>query len=177
MPNVGVNIHSYLYYIITNYDNLPDIIIFLPGSAMDTYKKEKTTNTVLNTVSSNNSVFYVKQDNDIIQNINYNFVLDKYITSHYMNSKINSSSKLNPSKIRPFGKWYDFVFPNIDIYGINYHAIFSVSKKHIQNRSKQSYEELIQYVNSDSNEECAHYFERSMLAVFHPIPDNCLYVI
>ena len=32
LPNVGRESHTYLYHIITNYDNLKDINVFLPGS-------------------------------------------------------------------------------------------------------------------------------------------------
>jgi hypothetical protein len=53
-------------------------------------------------------------------------------------------------------------------------TIFAVSNQHIKNRSKESYKELIKYVNRNKNEECAHYIERAILAVFHPIPDECI---
>jgi hypothetical protein len=63
----------------------------------------------------------------------------------------------------------------VTINGVNYFTIFAVSREHIRNRSKESYKELINLVNKDKNEETAHYFERAFLAVFHPIPDYCIY--
>lgn len=39
LPNVGREAHTYLYYIITNYDNLADEILFLQGNPFDHEKK------------------------------------------------------------------------------------------------------------------------------------------
>ena len=39
LENVGVCVHTYFYHIIEHYDNLDDIIVFLPGSCMDENKK------------------------------------------------------------------------------------------------------------------------------------------
>jgi hypothetical protein len=177
LPNVGVNVHSYLYYIIENYDNLPDVVIFLPGSAMDKHKRNKTLKTVLNTISTNNSVFYVEKNIDYIKETLNDFNLDIYPISNLQNRELNNDYKLEKCNIRPFGKWYDYLFPNISLDHINYHAIFSVSREHILNRSKKSYKKLIKYVNNHKNEECAHYFERSFLSIFHPIPDECIYTL
>ena len=41
LDNVGREGHSYLYHIVTHYDNLTDIIIFLPGSLNLPHKIEK----------------------------------------------------------------------------------------------------------------------------------------
>ena len=45
--------------------------------------------------------------------------------------------------------------------------------KHIKNRSKNSYR--ITKTIKLSCCEVAHYFERATIALFHPIPDECLY--
>ena len=175
LPTVGVCVHTYFYHIIENYDKLPDVVIFLPGSCMDEHKRKKTLSTLSKTKRTKNSVFLVnKSENDILNDF-YDFTIDNWKSTNLQNSQLNSESVINKSEIRPFGKWYNQIFPNIKINSINYHGIFSVSKTHIQNRTKESYQELIKFVQNHKNEECAHYFERSFIAVFHPVPDNCLY--
>lgn len=174
LPNVGVCVHTYLQYIIDNYDSLPDISIFLPGSCMDNHKKNMTLNTISKVEKTNNSVFYVNKVEDVKKEL-YNFTLDEWKNTNINNQELNSDTKLRKSEIRPFGKWYEKYFTDIIINGVNYGGIFAVSREHIRNRSKESYKELINLVNKDKNEETAHYFERAFLALFHPIPDYCIY--
>ena len=175
LPNVGVCVHTYLHHIIENYDKLPDVTVFLPGSCMDAKKRKKTLLTLSKTQNTQNSVFLViKSEGDILNDM-YNFTLNNWKSTNVQNSELNGESDLKKCEIRPFGNWYNQTFPNIKIDSINYHGIFSVSKTHIQNRPKESYQELIKFVQTHKNEECAHYFERAFLAVFHPVPDNCLY--
>ena len=56
LPNVGRCDHTYLYYIVENYDNLPDITIFLPGSCLDSDKVDKTKFIIKKTVQTKNTV-------------------------------------------------------------------------------------------------------------------------
>jgi hypothetical protein len=176
LDNVGVCVHTYLYHIIENYENLSDVTIFLPGSCMDEHKKQITLNTIENATKTHNSVFYSTNYNDNILNIPdiYNFTLDDWASTNINNKTLNTDFTLLTCDIRPFGKWYEKLFPNINVNAINYMTIFAVSNQHIKNRSKESYKELIKYVNRNKNEECAHYIERAILAVFHPIPDECI---
>lgn len=175
IPNVGVCDHTYLYHIIHNYDNLENVTIFLPGSCMDNHKKEKTDNVVKNTIETNNTVIYGNYEENEIKNKIYDFELKEWSTTNNKNKELNNSSKLRRCDIYPYGKWYESVFPDININHITYAGIFSASKKHIHNRSKQSYETLINFVNKDKNEECAHYIERSWIAIFHPLPKECIF--
>lgn len=176
LDNVGVCVHSYLYHIINNYENLANVTIFLPGSCMDNHKKDKTLSTVKKTQETKDTVFYVyKYENNVHTDL-YDFKLDNYDLANDSNRVLNNNNKLENCTIRPFGKWYETVFPDIFTKYVNYQGIFSVSKSHILNRDKKSYEELIQYVNKHTNEESAHYFERSFIAIFHPIPDKCMYI-
>ena len=176
LENVGVCNHTYLYHIINNYDNLANVTIFLPGSCMDAHKKEKTLQTIQKTKETKNSVFLVSYYNKGVLNTLYDFIIDNYVVANSKNYELNKSDKLKQCSIRPFGKWYETVFPNININHVNYQSIFSVSREHILNRSKESYQEILNYVNTYKNEESAHYIERTFLAIFYPIPDKCLFL-
>ena len=175
LPNVGVCVHTYLYYIITNYDSLPNIVIFLPGSCMDEHKKEQTLKTIEYVENTNDSVFIASKLDDNILTVFNDFTLDDYTLANFNNKLLNQTTKLNNCGIRPFGKWYKELFPDISINFTTYKGIFAVSKTHIKSRTKESYENLISYVNKYENSECGHYFERAFLSVFHPIPNKCIY--
>ncbi len=178
LDNVGVCVHTYLYHIINDYNSLADVTVFLPGSCMDEHKKQLTLNTINTTEFTNNSVFFIHQQTQNGVNVDlYDFTLEKWHNTNSKNREKNSYNELKPCSIRPFGNWYNKVFPGITVNYINYTGIFSVSREHILNRSKESYMDLIRYVDSDKNEEAAHYFERAFLAVFHPIPEECSYRI
>jgi hypothetical protein len=176
LPNVGVCVHTFFHHIIENYDNLPKITIFLPGSCMDEHKKDRTLDVLKKTIETNNSVIHASRLNaDILNDSIYNFTLDNWPTTNKENKQLNGDSTLRKCHIKPFGKWFENVFGNISINDVTTLGIFSVSREHIQNREKTFYEKIIQHVENDKNEECAHYIERSYVAIFHPLPKNCIY--
>jgi hypothetical protein len=143
---------------------------------MDAHKKEKTLQTIQKTEETKNSVFLVSYYKNGALNTLYDFIIDNYVVANSKNYELNKSDKLKPCSIRPFGKWYETVFPDININHVNYQSIFAVSREHILNRSKESYQEILNYVNTYNNEESAHYIERAFLAIFYPIPDKCLFL-
>lgn len=175
LSNVGVCDHTYLYHIIKNYKNLPELTIFLPGSTMDDNKKQRTLNVLKKTIETNDTVIFGNYDNQGILNSLYNFNLSYYNSSNDSNKLLNNDPKLRPCDIKPYGNWFQTVFGNLNINYATYLGIFSVSKKHIHNRSLDFYKNLIEYVNKDKNEESAHYIERSYVAIFHPLPSECIY--
>lgn len=176
LQNVGVCNHTYLYHIIRNYDNLANVTIFLPGSCMDIHKREKTLQTIQKTKETYNSTFLVSYYKNGVSKSLHSFHLDNYEIANAKNREINTSYHLKKCSIRPFGKWYETLFPDINIHHVNYQSIFSVSREHILNRSKESYQEILNYVNTDKNEESSHYIERAFLAIFYPIPEKCKYL-
>lgn len=164
LENVGVCDHTYIYHIIENYDNLADVTIFLPGSCNDAHKNGHMNKVFDTTVNTKDTVLQLYgADSNISQ-----FKLDDWLSTNEKNKTINTESKLRKCDIRPYGKWFEHVFPELNIseHNITYFGIFSISKKHIQNRSKEFYQNYIQYINKHKNEECAHYVERSYDALF-----------
>ncbi len=174
LPNVGRCDHTYLHFIIENYNNLPDITIFLPGSCLDNEKAAKTKFIIKKTLQTKNTVFLGYKLPDIANNI-YDFNLTGYICKNDENRKLNPEVKLKLSPIRPFGAWYRHNFGNIKTNFISFHGIFSVHKSHILSHPKEYYENLIGYLDTHSNPEAGHYFERAWAAIFYPIQDECFY--
>ena len=173
LPNVGCECHTYLYHIIQNYDHLDDIILFLPGSCYAHPTKWKKTCTLLFFLMNRTRSTFLCAPEKPPQVI-WNFTISEYGFSSHENREVYSSDKLNPSPIRPFGKWYEHIFgKDFPLAPITYNGIFAVQREHIHHRSVDFYKNLIQYVNRDIQNECVHYMERSWLAIFHPLPPEC----
>ena len=172
IDNVGRESHTYLYHIIKYYDNLNDIIIFLPGSIELVPKYSKAYLLLILINFHNNAVFQVDlyRPNGVNNDLYDQRIID-YKTSSVKNKEILSSleiNKTNQSQIYPYGKWYDHHF-KFDIKNSSYYGIFSISKNDILNHDKQYYIELIKNLDYASNPEEGHYFERSWEAVFYPL--------
>lgn len=170
LKNVGRNDHTYLYHIVTNYENLNDIVVFLPGSVNMSYKKVKATE-LLNRLKKNNynkAIFiatYLKKG-ALIEF--FNFKLDNWTASDSQNYKKNSENVLLPANIRPFGKWFLFNLGNITVNLYQWHGIFSIDKNDIIKHKKFRYERLMDQLECSSNPEVGHYIERSWPAIFYP---------
>jgi len=174
LDNIGRCDHTYLYHIINTYNDLANVTIFSTGSVSLSTKTLQFFFVANMTYMTNNSVFIGKYYNSVV-NDNYNFTLDTWESSHKNNKE--GANKLHLANIRPFGDWYNRHFRNIHINMINYYGIFSVSRAHIQQHPVAYYKTLLNEFPKHANPEVGHYFERSWVAIFHLIPQNCLYYI
>jgi len=172
LNNVGREGHAFLYHIINNYDNLSDIVVFLPGSVDLSYKYIKAYLLLILIKIYNNAVFQVDlyRPNGINNDL-YDVRVIDYKTSSNANREILSDKEkytVTQSKIYPYGKWYNHYF-NFNIKNSSHFGIFSISKKDILNHSKEYYLKLIKDLEHSSNPEEIHYFEKSWEAVFYPL--------
>lgn len=171
LPNVGRCDHTYLYHIIHNYDNLANITVFLPGSADMENKKNKSERLLKEIETNNQNIFLCSKYNDVREEL-YDFQLDGWKASDEKNSELNPEMKLDSAKIRPFGEWFSDKFDDLKIEYVSYYGIFSVDKKEILQHPKSYYENLIKDLETSSNPEAGHFFERSWAAVFHPMSET-----
>jgi len=169
LKNVGMCDHTYLYHIVTNYDNLNKITIFLPGSAEIDYKMKRVDKLFKEIKKRDKAVFLYNDEYNNVQKNLYNFTVDTHTLAHNKNNKLNTDNKLLPSPLRPFGKWFEDKFGNTVIKHISYYGIFSASDKDIKQKPKTFYISLLEEVNKVKNHETAHYFERSWEAVLYPL--------
>lgn len=178
--NEGRCDHTYLYHIIHHYDTLADVTIFTKASS-DLHREQAKLKFIMKKVfQTKNSVFSVDRLPLSINIAMKDFKMDTYQASHHKNrnSGVMSvfSRKMEPANPRPFGKWYDKYFPGINVFYVSYAAVMAISRVHIHQHPKSYYEGLIKQLEGSSNPEVGHYFERAWIALFHPIPENCLYV-
>lgn len=174
IPNVGRCDHTYLYHITQCYDKLSDITIFLPASCLDERKKYKTNFVINKTLETKNTVVLGEYYNDILTDI-FDFNLTEYKCQNPDNIKLNPESELQLCPIRPFGYWYLHNFGNVQTNILSYYGIFSIHKSNILGHTKDYYLNLLSYLDTHSNPEVGHYFERAWAAVFYPIKDECFY--
>ena len=174
LENVGRCDHTYLYHIIENYDNLADVTIFLPGSA-DMPHKMNNIKKLMSSMESNKTTTFIGNKMNNVRNDLSDFKMDNYASTNSNNNNLNNENKTQLATIRPYGKWYDSFFKDIIIHYVSYYGIFAVSREHIRQHPKSYYEKLIKELNTSSNPEAGHYFERSWNAVFHPL-DGAVFI-
>lgn len=180
LPNEGRCDHTYLYHIIHHYDTLADVTIFTKGSSDLQRERAKLHFITKKVFETKNTVFSVDRMATYINVSMHEFKMDYYTSSHAQNRNSGVmnifKSKMKPAEPRPFGKWYDKYFPGVKVLDVSYAAVMAVSRAHIHQHPKSYYEAFIKQLEGHPNPEVGHYFERSWLAMFNPIPENCIYV-
>jgi hypothetical protein len=170
LENVGKCDHTYLYHIIENYDNLSNILVFLPGSINNNHKKKKAIQ-MLNYIirSDYKNAFFLGVYHRNLRETFQHFTLNDWKTTDTTNFSINSECRLKLCKIRPYGKWYTYFFGNIHAHWSTLFGILSIDKRDIIQHPKSRYQHLFQTVNKHSNPEAGHYIERSWGVIFYPL--------
>jgi hypothetical protein len=170
--NVGKVAHTYLYYIIKDYNKLSKINIFLPNllDGPDKYNRAKR---LLEEIDNKNKADKDKKNTSFFL---YDYTFPNMKDAFYdyqLDDKLAlpgtvASKKIELSKIRPFGRWYERYFGEIKTKYYCMHGIFSVSKDDIIIKPKSYYEQLIKEVET-ANPEQEYYFQRSWEAIFYPL--------
>ena len=164
LNNVGRESETYLNYIISNYENLPDVIVFTQARISDHKGIDDINyilhikNNALHNLKSQNYSIYNENDKNIHFCKDWNTInKDFYLPNNYKN---------NTPII--FIDWFkthiNFNYPEpIKIYN---NGIFAVTKKLILNNSLNYYKQLILEVNHHINSTEGHFFERSWYYIF-----------
>jgi hypothetical protein len=158
LPNVGSCDHTYLHHIISNYDELAENTIFVPGSCHNVSDRFfRFLMTFFDCGCNHSRVAFYKINEDL-----YNFKIDEYSHTNSPGTK-----DLVKCEVRPFGKWMEeIVGLEINKIGISYGGIFNVSKKDILKHPKSFYEKLISQVDKHPYCEASHYMERAWASIF-----------
>lgn len=157
LPNIGRESHTYLTYIVENYDSLPDIVFFTQGSPDHTGGLSVEQFTNIRGVCSENY--------HVTKGPYYTFDSDGHLRDsvHYGN--------LYPCELNFYDWFTKYISSDVDPRGdITWYmgATFSVKSERIRTRSKDYYVELLhQFPKDHSNPEVGHYFERSWYYMFN----------
>lgn len=157
LPNIGRESHTYLYHIITNYDNLADKTLFMQGRVNDHKLLQ------FDEYFNDNNLFIGRESTHDIE------MLKKDIDHSGKYLIELKKGDLKKSKYTPY-EWINKIgidISNFTKFKMIWGANFSISKEIIQSKSKLFYENLIKYVDYDRNPEEGHFFERSWYTIFN----------
>ena len=148
LKNTGRESHTYLHHIITNYENLPEKIIFTQANPFD-HTRNSYIQEINNFENNNNDFFYFSKD---ILKIQFDKQHNKFKENGILHNKMwtnyhdPSSSLFNTIKTL-FG---NFENENLKIeFGPG--AIFSVNKQLIQRKKIDFYLKCINILNNSLN--------------------------
>lgn len=174
LPNVGRCDHTYLHHLVTRYDTLSPVTVFLPGSYVSNgYKNARAEAVVSRARATLTTVLQGIRFKDVRRELG-GFQMDTYSASDADNYMANPEAALQPCKIRPFGVWYDAMFKGVRTTVMCDKGIFAVARDHVLQHPVSRYMKLRSFVDSHSNPEAGHFIERSWGAIFAPLPASCI---
>lgn len=167
LDNLGRESETYLNYIIKNYNNLPNVVIFTQASISEhrgsndiNYLINLKNEALQNDKSHPNIIHYQKEYKSSwgAWDKEWNVAGDLYYLSENYKNNLPIS----------FYKWFiqniDIKYPNpICIYS---NGIFAVRKEIILNKPIEYYQKLILNLNHNINPTEGHFFERSWFYIF-----------
>ena len=156
LPNVGRESHTYLHHIINNYENLPEVTVFLQGESL--------------------SQFCFRTPEDYLINIKRNITCrplgpqDNWGRIHHIGKWLN---ELNSGVMRrarlTLGDFYQ------ELFGVEHPpgsftfcpaGCFAATRYMIKKHPIEFYKKAISFVNDHPNPEEGHYFERMWPTIF-----------
>jgi hypothetical protein len=167
LKNVGRESETYLHYIITNYHDLPDVVVFTQANISD-HKGKNDINYLINI--KNQALAHSKSQDFIIHTDKKNVesCWNKEWNFDFSNGNYFLKDNYKNNKPITFIEWFkkninvDYPTP-IRIYP---NGIFAVRKELILNKPIEYYQNLISEVNHHVNSTEGHFFERSWYYIF-----------
>ena len=163
LPNVGKCDHTYLTHIISNYNHLSDITLFLPASFYYQPNKRSLANQLIYRTSVTGKTCFVGKKVGDLKTDMGEFKLETWDSTFQGNKELPPQLEL--CEQRPFGNWFSKLFGEQTCPIVTYFGILAVRKEDILRRPNSFYEVLLNYVNTP-NPEAGHYIERSWAVIF-----------
>jgi len=164
LENVGRESETYLHYIIDNYNNLPNVVVFTQARIAD-HKGSDDINYLLSIKNQalifNLSLNFVNH-HDIGQSNDWDKEWNLRNGEFYLKDNYKNNNPIT------FINWFknniDSNYPNPIIIYRN--AIFAVKKENILKKPIEYYKKLILEVNHHIDPTEGHFFERSWFYIF-----------
>lgn len=164
-PNVGRESETYLHYIIENYDDLPNIVVFTQGNIAD-HLGANDTGYLLKMVLE--AMEHGKSKPRLIQNIDSNDVSRIHWGPawNFRPDEKGSFYLYDCYKNNHHILFYDWFLQNIqpvypDPLHVYMNAIFAVKGELLRQRPREYYQKLMEEVNYHVNPVEGHFMERS----------------
>lgn len=153
-PNIGREAHTYLKYIIDNYNNLPEFVFFTQANPFDHINQH-----------INN---YIYPTHLAVGNWTIDSSCTYFLQNMHMYFWAGSQLDLNQL---PFDKWFmkyiePTINPSMSSLIISYGATFTIHKTQVLSRPIEFYQRLIEQLQTN-NTETAHFLERAWYYIFN----------
>lgn len=170
-PNIGRESETYLHYIITHYDNLPDIVVFTQGNISDHLGSNDIRHLLMMVLEASTQGKSKPRTSHPIDRNDGNHMYwgptwnyrpgieprDYYLPDFYKNNEPILFYDWFTRNIQP-------EYPNVLHVYVN--ALFAVKKELILKHPVEYYKMLIEEVNHHVNSTEGHFFERSWYYIF-----------
>jgi hypothetical protein len=150
LKNVGRDAGTFIYFVISNWDNLPSEIYLIPSTIYKHNRKDR----FLKMLEDPSYIGYTTPLNE-----QENFTIDEW-----------DGKSLVPSNTRPFKKWFERYIgvwdhhknSNVPVWNCTMKTTGKKIRKHSLDYFKNIHSQLVE----DNNLEAVHYVERSMNVIF-----------
>jgi len=145
--NVGREQETFLGFVIDNYENLPDEILFIAMPLHKHSRKERIIQMIKNDIVGCHTLLESQSD----------FTIDEH-----------EGKPQHPAPIRPFKAWFEtFVGPwNSSLKSVCWNGIMKTNKERILQKPKSFYQTLLNQLSTHDSHEVGHFMERSMGSVY-----------
>jgi hypothetical protein len=175
LPNVGREGHTYLTHIVNNYDRLPDVTMFVPGSIGTNLEKMRRVNKIQDYLQgSRTSIILGHKDIQTINEAN-NFQIEEWRATSPENNLKKPELRVESSSDRPLKSWFEKRFHGEQINCVSFLGILAASREDIQKRPKEFYESLSKEM-LHPHPETGHYIERVWKNIISMSDDKCMNV-
>jgi hypothetical protein len=163
LENIGRIDHTLTHHILKYYDNLPDILINLPGSVMMSKNKGYYLNAIMRRLDnlSRYSGFFAPRFHRVSPKFNY--TIDNYQAEGACNRNNNPFIK---SEYPDFRAWKLALIDDRPMRYIGMRGMFAVGKENITHIKKEIYEKLLISLSVGDNIENGHFAERIWAHLF-----------
>jgi hypothetical protein len=164
LPNVGRIDHTLTHHILENWDNLPDVLVNLPGSIMMCQRKGYYLSSIikrLDLVRGRYSGFFGPRFHKVSPKFNYN--IENYQAESTCNRNDNPFIK---SEYTDFQAWKLALVDDRPIRYIAMRGMFAVCKENILHIDKKIYERVALSLSVGDNIENGHFAERIWAHLF-----------
>ena len=166
VENIGYNLHDIFHFIITHYENLPDVIAFLEGNPFDHCNREKFNRIIYNETFTpvesyeniTESWFTPKGEDGGYSEFNNSWYIDAHNKTHNQTCKYSS-----------YNQFMEKIFINyVDPKFIRFSpgGQYIVQKNQILTYSKQFWTFLMEEISIPGMPTEAHIMERALYYIF-----------
>lgn len=162
LPNVGLCDHTYLHHIVTRYDSLAPVTVFLPGSWYQGVKWWLTWGVVAFATACRATVLPAAPHAGMDA-----FEIGTWHPSNPHNREAGPHTLL-PAVPSPFGRWFRANFPGERLGPVVFKGIFAATAADIRRRPRHFYEGLLRQLDHHPRPAAGHYCERAWGTILSP---------